>query len=37
MKGGGRGDAYAEIAVEVPSTVNAEQKRLIKSLAELGL
>ncbi|HDR15994.1 MAG TPA: J domain-containing protein [Desulfobacteraceae bacterium] len=37
MKGTGRGDAYAEIAVEVPAKVNTRQKALVKSLAELGL
>jgi curved DNA-binding protein len=37
MKGGGKGDAYAEIVVEVPKKLNAEQKRLAKSLTELGL
>ncbi len=37
MKASGRGDAYAEIAVEVPAGINDEQKRLVKSLAEAGL
>ncbi len=37
MKGDGRGDAYAEIVVDVPKKVDAEQKRLIKSLSELDL
>jgi curved DNA-binding protein len=36
MKGGGRGDAYAEINIIVPKNLNSKQKSLIKSLAEEG-
>ena len=36
MKGGGRGDAYAEISIEVPKTLNEKQKSLMKKLAEAG-
>jgi curved DNA-binding protein len=37
MKGGGRGDAYAEITIEVPRKVDAEQERLVTSLSKLGV
>ena len=37
MKGGGRGDAYAEISISVPRTLNKEQKSLVKSLKKAGL
>ncbi|SPD76259.1 putative chaperone protein DnaJ [uncultured Desulfobacterium sp.] len=36
-KGNGKGDAYAEISIEVPRQLNKKQKALIKSLAEAGL
>lgn len=36
-KGNGRGDAYAEISIEVPTKLSKKQKTLIKSLAEAGL
>ncbi len=35
--GGGRGDIYVEIAVEVPKELNEKQKALARSLAEAGL
>jgi len=37
MKGGGRGDLYVEIAVDLPSKLTKRQKDLIKELAEVGL
>ena len=37
MKGGGRGDAYAEISIAVPKKLNKKQKSLVKSLKEAGL
>jgi curved DNA-binding protein len=36
-KGSGKGDAFAEISIEVPKQLNKKQKALIKSLAETGL
>lgn len=36
-KGHGRGDAYAEINVSVPTKLNKKQKTLIMSLAETGI
>jgi len=36
MKGGGRGDAYAEIGIDVPKKLTEKQKTLIKKLAESG-
>ena len=33
----GRGDAYAEISIEIPKKLNRKQKSLVKSLTELGL
>ncbi len=36
-KGTGRGDAYAEISIEIPKDLNKKQKTLIKSLAKAGL
>jgi curved DNA-binding protein len=35
--GKGRGDAYAEISIEVPKKLDKEQRSLVKSLAETGL
>jgi len=35
--GNGRGDAYAEINIEVPKNLNRKQKSLVKSLVEAGL
>ena len=35
--GNGRGDAYAEINIEIPKNLNRKQKALVKSLAEAGL
>jgi len=37
LKGRGRGDAYAEINIEVPPKLSRKQKEIIKSLAEAGL
>ena len=37
LKGGGRGDAYAEISILVPKKLNKKQKSLLGSLAEEGL
>lgn len=37
MKDSGRGDAYAEIVVEVPKKLNKKQKALVQSLADAGL
>ncbi|MFC1883886.1 DnaJ C-terminal domain-containing protein [Thermodesulfobacteriota bacterium] len=36
MKGGGRGDAYAEIIVDIPKKLNKKQKSIIDSLVEEG-
>jgi curved DNA-binding protein len=37
MKGGGQGDAYAEISIAVPKKLNKKQESLVKSLKEAGL
>jgi DnaJ-class molecular chaperone len=37
MKVEGRGDAYAEIAIDVPEKLSRKQKELVKGLAESGL
>ena len=37
IKGGGKGDAYAEISIEVPKKLNKKQESLVKSLKEAGL
>ncbi|MFZ5565111.1 MAG: DnaJ C-terminal domain-containing protein [Thermodesulfobacteriota bacterium] len=37
MKGGGRGDLYVEIHVEMPSRLTDKQKQLVEALAETGL
>ncbi len=37
MKGGGRGDAYAEISIAVPKKLNKKQRQIVKSLSEAGL
>jgi len=37
MKGGGRGDAYADISIEVPKKLTKKQRSLVRSLAETGL
>jgi curved DNA-binding protein len=37
MKGGPRGDAYAEIGIAIPKKLNKKQKTLIESLSEAGL
>jgi curved DNA-binding protein len=37
MKGGGKGDAYAEISIAVPKKLNKKQESLVKSLKEAGL
>lgn len=37
MTGGGKGDAYVEIAVAVPKKLSKKQKALIQELAEAGL
>jgi curved DNA-binding protein len=36
MKDGGRGDAYAEIAIDVPKKLNEKQRSLVKELAKAG-
>lgn len=36
-KGNGRGDAYAEITIEVPKKLSKKQKSLVESLVEAGL
>ena len=36
LKGGGRGDAFVVIAIEVPKKLNKKQKALVKELAEQG-
>ena len=37
MKGGGRGDAYAEIGIAVPQKINKKQRSIVESLSEVGL
>ena len=37
MKGQGRGDAYAEISIEVPKKINKKQKAIVESLKKEGL
>ena len=37
MKGKARGDAYAEISIEVPKELNKKQKTLMESLSDAGL
>ena len=37
MKGQGRGDAYAEIIIEVPNKLNKKQKAIVESLKTEGL
>ena len=37
MKGNGRGDAYAEVIIEIPKKIGKKQKAVIKSLVEVGL
>ncbi len=37
MKGNGKGDAYAEVTIEIPSAVNESQKQLVGALAKEGL
>ena len=37
MKGGGKGDAYAEISIAVPKKLNKKQESIVKSLKEAGL
>jgi curved DNA-binding protein len=37
MKEGGRGDAYAEISVDVPKELDDKQEALLESLAKAGL
>ena len=37
MKGGGRGDLYVVVHVNIPSSLTAEQQKLIAQLAETGL
>jgi len=36
-KGGGRGDIYVKVTVDVPKNLTDEQKKLVKQLAEKGL
>ena len=36
-KTGGRGDIFVKISIEIPKSLNGEQKKLIKELAEKGL
>ena len=36
-KTGGRGDIYVKVTVDVPKTLTAEQKKLIKELADAGM
>lgn len=36
MKGSGRGDAYAEIIVDIPKKISKKQKSMIENLAEEG-
>jgi curved DNA-binding protein len=37
MKGGGSGDLYVEILLNMPKKLTAEQRRLIEKLAETGI
>ena len=37
MRGGGRGDAYAEISIAVPKKINKKQRAIVESLSEAGL
>jgi len=37
MKGGGAGDLYVEIQVEMPADLTKKQKQIIESLAETGI
>jgi curved DNA-binding protein len=37
MNGGGRGNAYAEISIQVPKKLNKKQKSLVQSLKEAGM
>ena len=37
MKGQGRGDAYAEISIEIPKNLNKKQKTIVESLKKEGL
>ncbi|MDY6824614.1 MAG: J domain-containing protein [Thermodesulfobacteriota bacterium] len=37
MKGGGRGDLYVEIHVDIPAKLTEKQKKLINELAETGM
>ena len=37
MKGQGRGDAYAEISIEIPKKLNKKQKTIVESLKKEGL
>lgn len=37
MNGGGRGDAYVQIAVKIPKKLNKKQKEAVKRLSEAGL
>ncbi|MCD6262092.1 MAG: J domain-containing protein [Deltaproteobacteria bacterium] len=37
MRGGGRGDAYAEVSIVVPKKVNRKQKEAVMALREVGL
>lgn len=37
MKGGGAGDLYVEILVEMPTSLTKKQKQLIEDLAETGI
>jgi curved DNA-binding protein len=35
--GGGRGDIFVQVAIDIPKKLSAEQKKLVKKLAETGL
>ncbi len=37
MSGGGRGDAYVQIAISVPKKLNKRQQKLAKELADAGM
>jgi len=37
MNGQGRGDAYAEISIEIPKKLTKKQKKVVESLKEEGL
>jgi DnaJ-class molecular chaperone len=37
MNGQGRGDAYAEITIEVPKKLTKKQKAIVESLKKEGL